>query len=74
MDVIGTATDDNLLYYTLSTEPMGSNTFTEFFRGTTPVDDGVLGTFDPSDLANGAYTLRLSATDAGGNMSTSTQR
>jgi YD repeat-containing protein len=71
VDVIGTVDDseDNLLYYRLSAAPVGSNDFVEMFRGETEVVGGALGKFDPSTLANGAYRLRLSATDAGGNTS-----
>jgi RHS repeat-associated protein len=69
VEVRGTATDDNLLYYTLEVAPVGGGPFTEIFRGDTPVVDGVLGTFDPSGLANDAYVLRLTAVDAGGNQS-----
>ena len=35
VDVIGTATDANLLSYTLSVAPVGSGPFTEIARGTT---------------------------------------
>ena len=71
VDVIGTADDpdDNLLYYRLVVAPVGSEDFVEMFRGETEVVDGVLGTFDPTALANGAYRLRLEATDSGGNTS-----
>ncbi|HUE70455.1 MAG TPA: putative Ig domain-containing protein [Pirellulaceae bacterium] len=69
VDVLGTAADDNLVFYTLSAAPLGSDTFTELFRATTPVTNGLLGKFDPSGLANGTYRLRLTAQDAGGNVS-----
>jgi predicted RNA binding protein YcfA (HicA-like mRNA interferase family) len=48
---------------------MGGSQFVEFARGTNEVADGVLGTFDPTMLQNDIYTLRLEATDAGGNVS-----
>ncbi len=64
--VIGTVADDNLRYYTLSVASLGSSTFTEFARGTAPVTNSVLGTFDPSVLINDNYVLRLWAVDAGG--------
>ncbi|WP_051039776.1 putative Ig domain-containing protein [Synechococcus sp. PCC 7336] len=66
-DIIGTVSDDNLQFYTLSVAPIGTENFQEIFRGTTPVVDGVLGSFDPTLLQNDAYTLRLEAVDAGGN-------
>lgn len=69
-DVIGTASDDNLLFYTLAVAPLGSRSFTEIARGTSPVIDGILGRFDPTLLANDSYVLRLTATDTGGNTAT----
>ncbi|PSF35821.1 hypothetical protein C7H19_15470 [Aphanothece hegewaldii CCALA 016] len=66
-EIIGTVTDNNLLYYSLEVAPVGTEDFREIFRGTKTVADGSLGTFDPSLLSNDVYTLRLSATDAGGN-------
>jgi RHS repeat-associated protein len=68
VEVIGTASDDNLLLYTLEIAPLGSDTFTEFARGTSAVVNGVLGTLDPTMLQNDVYVLRLTATDAGGNV------
>ena len=38
-------------------------TFTEIARGTTPVHDGKLGTFDPTLLSNDSYVLRLEVYD-----------
>jgi YD repeat-containing protein len=70
VDVIGTAADDNLVSYTLSVAPDGSDSFTQIASGTTSVTNGVLGQFDPTSLANGPYTLRLRATDLGGNVTT----
>ncbi|NEP56504.1 MAG: tandem-95 repeat protein, partial [Symploca sp. SIO2G7] len=69
-DIIGTVTDDNLLSYSLSVAPVRSGEFVEIARGTDSVTGGILGTFDPSVLQNDSYTLRLSATDAGGLTST----
>ena len=68
VDVIGTASDANLVSYTLSVAPVGSDSFTTIASGTTSVTNGVLGKFDPSGLANGAYDLHLEATDIGGNI------
>src|SRR5271157_6330637 len=68
VDVIGTASDANLVSYTLSVAPVGSDSFTTIATGTTSVTNGVLGKFDPSGLANGAYDLHLEATDIGGNI------
>lgn len=69
-EIVGTVNDDNLVYYSLSVAKVGSEDFREIFRGSDPVVDGVLGTFDPSLLENDAYTLRLTAVDAGGNVVT----
>lgn len=69
-EIVGTVNDDNLVYYSLSVAKVGSDEFREIFRGSDPVVDGVLGTFDPSLLENDAYTLRLTAIDAGGNVVT----
>jgi RHS repeat-associated protein len=68
--VIGTVQDPNLVSYTLSVAPIGSDNFTTFFTGTTQVTNGVLGTFDPTMLQNDSYDLRLTATNTGGLTST----
>src|SRR5262249_42065360 len=67
-EVRGTVTDTDLLFYTLSLAPVGSDQFTEFARGTGNVTDGPLGTFDPTLLLNDSYVLRLEATDAAGHV------
>lgn len=69
VDVVGSVNDDNLLFYTLSVAPVGTDTFAEFARGTTTVTNGILGQFDPTMLANDSYVLRLTAVDAGGHTS-----
>ncbi|MBX9718048.1 MAG: putative Ig domain-containing protein, partial [Microbacteriaceae bacterium] len=74
VDVVGTASDANLVSYVLAVAPAdGSSPFTEFARGTTSVTGGILGRFDPTGLANDTYTIRLTATDVGGNVSTVSQ-
>ena len=50
--------------------PVGSDTFTTFFTGTSQVTNGVLGTLDPTMLQNDSYVLRLTATNTGGIIST----
>jgi RHS repeat-associated protein len=67
IEIFGTVQDDNLSYYSLSVAPLGTNDFQEVFRNTESVDNGVLATFDPTLLANDAYTLRFTAGDVGGN-------
>lgn len=64
------------LEYSLNSSDGAANnqTWTTFASGSAPVTDGVLGTFDPTLLLNGIYTVRLVATDASGQISyTSTQ-
>ncbi len=46
--------------------------WTTFASGSTPVTNGLLGTFDPTVLVNGIYTVRLIATNAGGQTSVNT--
>jgi YD repeat-containing protein len=69
VDIIGTATDDNLLFYALAIAPLSGGAFTEIAHGTTAVTNGVLGRLDPSLLANDTYIVRITAQDAGGNTS-----
>ncbi len=68
--VVGSATDANFLRYELAVAPSGGTNFTLMGQGTAAVTNGVLGTFDPTLLLNGAYTLQLTVYDAGGNTTT----
>ena len=70
VNITGTINDSNLAYYTLSVAPVGSSNFKEVYRGTAAVTNGTVATFDPTVLANGAYTLKFTAFDANGNGST----
>ncbi len=70
VNIIGTINDSNLAYYTLEVAPVGGGEFKEVYRGTTAVNNGTVATFDPTVLANGAYTLKFTAIDANGNGST----
>ena len=67
VDVVGTADDPQLVRYELAVSPAGEESFTPIGGGTAPVVGGVLGRLDPTLMANGLYTLRLTAVDAGGN-------
>ncbi|NEQ42484.1 MAG: tandem-95 repeat protein [Leptolyngbya sp. SIOISBB] len=67
-DIIGTVEDDNLVSYTLSLAALGTDNFREIYRGTDTVDNSVLGQLDTSLFQNDAYTLRLTAEDANGNV------
>jgi RHS repeat-associated protein len=58
------------LAYRLNTDDGSATTpFVTLATGTTPVANGVLGTFDPSLLLNGLYTIQLSSTDSNGQTS-----
>eukprot|EP00210_Caulerpa_lentillifera_P009618 g9175.t1 len=64
IDIIGTVSDEgDQVSYSLSVAPVGTDEFREVFSGDGSVKNGVLGTFDPTLLANDAYTMRLTATD-----------
>jgi RHS repeat-associated protein len=65
-DIIGSINDSNLDYYVLEVAPVGTEDYKEVFRGTSAVTNGVLGKFDPTNLVNDTYTLRLTAFDTGG--------
>jgi RHS repeat-associated protein len=65
-DIIGSINDPNLDYYVLEVAPVGTEDYKEVFRGTSAVTNGVLGKFDPTNLVNDTYTLRLSAFDTTG--------
>jgi RHS repeat-associated protein len=47
----------------------GKSVWTTFATGSAPVANSALGTFDPTLLLNGAYAIRLTATDAFGQAS-----
>jgi len=68
-DIIGSVQDDNLLYYTLSVARADDIGFTEIARSTSTVENGQLGSFDPTVLANDTYILKLTAVDAANNTS-----
>lgn len=62
--LVGTASSPNFASYKLEYAPQGSSQFIKFGGGTTPVTNGTLGTFDPTLLKNGIYTVRLTVTDS----------
>jgi hypothetical protein len=66
IDIVGSVNDPNLSYYVLEVAPVGTEDYKEVFRGTHAVTNGVLGKFDPTNLVNDTYTLRLSAFDTTG--------
>lgn len=72
-NIVGTASDANLLSYKLEVAPIDGGPFTTVATGTTSVTNNTLGLFDPTMLANGAYLLRLTARNTGGKSSTATR-
>ena len=78
-DVMGTVTDENLEFYRLEISPVGQNQwrtiFTREFPTAAGIDGvvaGLLGTLDPTLLANDIYELRVFAQDVSGNQSSRT--
>ncbi|MGA1840051.1 MAG: PKD domain-containing protein [bacterium] len=65
-DLRGTASDENLVSYTLEYSEKDKNNFVKFYKGNTEVLEDVLGTLNPSLLVNGLYDIRLSAVDVNG--------
>jgi RHS repeat-associated protein len=70
VDIFGTASDTNLMRYTLDVSVKDRNEYRQFASGTTSVTNGVLGRLDPSLMENGIYDLRLTAEDRSGNAAT----
>ena len=66
-DVIGTATDANFAYYTLSYRNVNASEFFEYYRAFTPISASNLGVFDATLLENGDYVIRLTVFDKYGN-------
>jgi fibro-slime domain-containing protein/RHS repeat-associated protein len=61
------------LEYSLNTAAgSAAQVWTTIASGSTAVTNGLLGTFDPTVLVNGIYTVRLRAVNAGGQISEST--
>jgi RHS repeat-associated protein len=65
-DIIGSAEDVNLAYYTLRYARGSKGAFTSFAQGGQSVTNGVLGTFDPTLLENGLYRVELEVVDVNG--------
>ena len=64
VQVIGTVNDTDLVRYTLEYAVQGSTQFIAIASGAVGVTNGVLGSFDPTQLINGIYTVRLTGEDA----------
>ncbi|HZS44651.1 MAG TPA: DUF6531 domain-containing protein, partial [Blastocatellia bacterium] len=77
-DVVGTVSFPSApgtwkLEYSLNTaDGSPSQTWTTFATGSGSMLGATLGTFDPTVLLNGTYTIRLTATDQGGQTSSTT--
>lgn len=72
VDIVGTASDDNLLRWELAYQYAGEDEFVLFAEGSSQRVSGVIGRFDPTTLLNGLYNIRLRVLDAGGNESEDT--
>ncbi len=66
-NIIGTASDSDLVRYKLEYSIKGQNEFIVFASGTSSVTNGILGNLDPTMLRNGLYDIKLTAEDASGN-------
>ena len=71
-DIIGTASDDNLVRYVLEYSPKDRNEYVTFARGTSSVTGDVLGALDPTQMRNGLYDIKLTAEDQSGNVASTT--
>ena len=73
LQIIGSVSNGSwsLAYALNSADGVGpAPTFVTFASGTNAVNNGLLGTFDPTSLLNGTYTIRLTSTDQFGQTST----
>ena len=68
--VVATVADANLDRFVLEVARLGSDAWQTLATATTTVTNQALAQIDPNRLANGAYTLRLTATDIGGRTTT----
>jgi RHS repeat-associated protein len=64
--VTGTASSPTLATWTLEYRLGDDPTWTRLASGSTSVEAGLLGSFDPTMLLNGIYELRLTAVDVSG--------
>jgi RHS repeat-associated protein len=74
-DFVGTVSEGSAWRLEHSLNEEGTTpVWTTIAAGSAPVTNGVLGTFDPTLLLNGIYTVRLVATDAAGQTTTTSVR
>jgi YD repeat-containing protein len=70
--IIGTVSDANLDQYELDLLPVGTSNVIVLAKGTASITNAAIASIDPNKLANGAYELRLTATNMAGHSSTVT--
>jgi RHS repeat-associated protein len=70
VNVTGSVASSALSNWVVEYEPPGESSFHTLATGTATVTNGTLGTFDPTLLINGIAYLRLTATDAYGQSTT----
>ncbi len=68
-DIIGTASDDNLVEYQVYLSPADEAKWVSIAKGNQSVINGKLGTLNPQTMTNGLYDLLLIVKDEGGNQS-----
>ena len=67
--VTGTICDSHIVGYAIEVAASGTDNFILMASGNSCVENGVLGTIDPTRLANGTYVVRFTAWDEAGNLS-----
>ena len=72
-DVVGSVIDSNLDQFLVQVAPLGSDDWTTLATGTVAATNAVFGRIDPNRFANGAYELRMVATDMSGRSTTLTR-
>ena len=65
-DILGTVKDDDLIKYTIEYSLAGKDTYTLICENDKTVENGVLGTIDPTLMQNGLYDVKITAEDAYG--------
>jgi len=66
--IVGSVSDNNAVSYVITATPEGSEEEILLYEGEGAVEEGVLGGIDPTLLANGSYTIAVTAYDEAGNV------
>lgn len=66
--IVGSVSDNNAVSYVITAKPEGSEEEILLYEGEGAVEEGVLGGIDPTLLANGSYTIAVTAYDEAGNV------